>query len=397
MRICAILFMVASLLHSPLEAMDVLSVPSVDPVQYMPVPCQIVSFDCVSSLEASSSVPQTATDPNAIDAVATNRLPSIEQPNAIPSVRRWGLKHSNWYLNTEVTALSALGGTSTQEYLLEDLIAPATIAPFASNTTSSQLTASPRLTFGKSHSNGWGIQSSYWDFQAISGNSFAGPLFNPSVLPDLNIISEQDRTRAYTFDLEATKRFSCGKTDFIGTIGARHGALKRSVSSFVFGESVQNDAYTLSSLSESSFHGTGLTYSMLGIRQTSLQCFSWYGGSRLSHLFGNNSAIAQTSATLTRPNASAISTNGAIDSDNDSLFIAQFQTGAMWTKGVNPWGGQLFARSGFEYQYWNSSSLSAISTSFAGRAGSSIASVAADAGDLKTQFVGFAFGAGYAW
>jgi len=306
-------------------------------------------------------------------------------------------KGAFWYLNAEVTALSAVGTTSTPNYLLNDFAAPATVTPFAFNIASDQLTASPRLTFGKSYCSGWGIQTSYWDFNATSGNAFSGPLIGPATVPDLNIVNGHAQTRAYTFDIEGTKRFSICDTLYMGTLGVRHGSIENSSSSMVFGQSVLNDVYTLSSGTESGFHGTGLTYSLLGIRPIANKCFSLYGGGRLSNLFGQNSAIAQTSAVLASPAGGAFSSNGAINQDDDALFIAQLQTGVMWSRCLKEQGGRMFARAGFEYQYWDTTDLAATSTSFAGALGSSQGSVTANANDLQTQFVGFALGAGYSW
>jgi hypothetical protein len=313
--------------------------------------------------------------------------------------RRSGLHQEGafWYLNAEVTALSAIGSTSAPNYLLDDFAAPATVTPFASNIASDQLTASPRLTFGKSYCSGWGFQTSYWDFNATSGNAFSGPLVGPAAVPDLNIVNGHAQTRAYTFDIEGTKRFSVCETMYLGTLGVRHGSIENSSSSMAFGQSVLNDVYTLSSGTESGFHGTGLTYSLLGIRPIANKCFSLYGGARFSNLFGQNSATAQTSAVLASPAGGSFSNNGAINQDDDALFIAQLQTGVMWTRCLKEQGGRMFARAGFEYQYWDTTDLAATSTSFAGAAGSSQGSVTANAGDLQTQFVGFALGAGYSW
>lgn len=304
---------------------------------------------------------------------------------------------SFWYLNTELTALSPINSSPSQNYALNDLVASAQVTPFASDVNASQLTAAPRITFGKSHCNGWGIQTSYWDMRTSDGSGYAGPIVGPASVPDLNLINVQDSVRAYTLDLEATKRFQVCETQYWGTFGVRHASLQNATSSFAIGESVLNDLYTLSSLSETSFNGTGLTYSLMGIRPTKNKCLSVYGSGRLSNVFGNNTALAQTSAILSSPAGAANSTNGAIDKGSDALFISEFQTGLLYSRCLNQYGGKMFARGGFEYQYWNTADRNAFSTSFAGATGSSDASVTANGGDLKTQLVGFSLGAGYAW
>ena len=117
-----------------------------------------------------------------------------------------GVQTPFWYLNSELTALSPINSAADQSYVLNDLVAPATVTPFASTVDANQLTAAPRLTFGKSNCNGWGVQTSYWGMNTTAGSGFAGPLTGPATVPDLNLINVQESFRAYTFDIEATKR-----------------------------------------------------------------------------------------------------------------------------------------------------------------------------------------------
>jgi len=308
-----------------------------------------------------------------------------------------GVQAPFWYLNSELTALTPANSASAQDYVLNDLVAPATVTPFASNVDANQLTAAPRLTFGKSHCNGWGFQTSYWGMNTIAGADFAGPLAGPAAVPGLNLINVQESFRAYTFDIEATKRLQVGQTQYWGTFGARHASLTNSTNSVALGESVNSDLYVLSALSQTRFNGTGLTYSLMGIRPISDKCISLYGGGRLSNVFGNNTALAQTSAVLSSPFGGSNSTNGAIDRGNDALFISEFQTGLLYSRCLKQYGGRMFARGGFEYQYWNTADRNAFSASFAGVTSSSDASVSTTGGDLKTHLVGFSLGAGYAW
>ena len=308
-----------------------------------------------------------------------------------------GVQTPFWYLNSELTALSSINSAADQSYVLNDLVAPAAVTPFASTVDANQLTAAPRLTFGKSNCNGWGVQTSYWGMNTTAGSGFAGPLAGPANVPDLNLINVQESFRAYTFDIEATKRLQVRQTQYWGTFGVRHASLTNSTSSVGLGESVNNDTYVLSALSQTRFNGTGLTYSLMGIRPISNKCVSVYGGGRLSNVFGHNTAVAQTSAVLSSPAGASNSTNGAIDRGNDALFISEFQTGLLYSRCLKQYGGRMFARGGFEYQYWNTADRNAFSTSFAGVTGSSDASVTTTGGDLKTHLVGFSLGAGYAW
>lgn len=302
----------------------------------------------------------------------------------------------NWYLQTEAVFFAPISNVATQDFLLTDNIAAATVTPFASTLTADQFTMTPRLTFGTTFNNGWGIQGRYWEMNTVAGDGFAGP-FTPTPLPDLNLVGGQNSLEAYTIDLEATKCFSFCNCSWLGTLGARHAALEHSTAGFAFGESVLNDVYTLSALSQDSFHGTGITYSLMGIRELPCKNFSLYGGGRLSNIFGTNSARASTTAVVASPIGGAASTDNALATGDDGLFIAEASAGLQWSHCLQGCNARCFARTGVEYQYWNAEDLTASATSFAGIFGSSNASVTANAVDQETQFIGLALSAGFMW
>lgn len=306
-------------------------------------------------------------------------------------------KQSAWYLQTEAAFLSPLSDNPTQSFLLNDLIVPATVTPFASSLQGDQFVLTPRVTIGRVFENGWGIQTRYWDMNTSDGDGFAGPFLSPATFPDINLVGGQQSVDAYTIDVEATKCLCIRGRNVLGTLGVRHGALEHSTSQVAFGESFLADNYVLSALNQRSFHGTGLTYSLSSVRNLPCKKFSLYGGARLSHLFGTNQGSAVTSAVLSSPVGGSFSTNGAIASDDDTLFIAETQGGIQWSHCLKGCRARCFARCGVEYQYWNADNVTAAATSFAGVVGSSNASVTANAGDLETHFVGLNLAAGFSW
>lgn len=300
--------------------------------------------------------------------------------------------NSNWYFNVDATALSATRDKGLMDYTLTD--GPLSYGPLASTATSDQFTASPRLTFGKSSCTGWGLQASYWDFNSTSTQGFAG-LPSTAPVPGLGILAESAQTRAYTLDVELTKRLRSSSYIITGTLGARHGLLRNADSSSALGVSDDFDLYTSSSQVERSFHGTGLTYSLSAIRQTRGP-WAIYATGRLSNLFGSNDSSASSSIIGSGPSGFAPAASAANSSVSDHLFIAETQSGIMWNKCLKQTGGRLFAKAGFEYQYWNAPDAPANSYSDSGLTGS-FADVYAEASPLKTQFIGFSLGTGYSW
>ncbi|MCA9195302.1 MAG: hypothetical protein KDB03_26205 [Planctomycetales bacterium] len=299
-----------------------------------------------------------------------------------------------WYLNVESTAFSANRDNGTNVFFLDDF-AGGTYGPLSSSYESDQFRLAPRITIGKSGCNGWGLQANYWEFYATGSTGFAGLPPSAITTPGLEIYADSAHTRAYTLDLEATKRgFYCGN-QLLATFGARHGRLRHLDAASAVGLSDEGDFYSLDSQSTSGFNGTGLTYSLTGIRPAT-DSISYYLGGRLSNLFGTHQATANTSAIGFGPSGFAPAAAGSVSQIDDHMLIAETQVGVLWSKCSKQTGGKLFAKLGFEYQFWDSSNLSANSNSFAGFAGSQ-ADVAAAAADLRTSFTGMVLGAGYAW
>jgi len=303
----------------------------------------------------------------------------------------WG---TFWYVNADTTAFSADRTTGIAEYFMDDF-GVGNFGPINNTLSSDSFTAAPRLTIGKTDCSGWGLQSTYWDFNSVASNGFAGLPATSLTAPLLGLSSESSQTRAYTFDVEATKRLNVSKSVVTASLGARYGYLRNSDSSTALGLSTDSDLYTMSAQSSSSFHGTGVTYSLNGIRP-STGPLALYAGGRLSNLFGDNEATANTSIVGSGPNGFAPAASQAASSDVDSLFIAESQIGIMWNKCLKATGGRMFAKVGFEYQYWDTPNINANSVNFSGFTGST-ADVYAEASDLKTQFTGISIGAGYAW
>ncbi len=299
---------------------------------------------------------------------------------------------NHWYVNVDATAFSPIRDTGISEHFLDDN--GTDYGPITNNIETDRLTAAPRLTLGKTTAEGWGLQSTYWDFNSTNSDGFAG-LAPTAPVTGLELYATSAQTRAYTFDIEATKRLKASSFLLTGSLGARYGSIRNTDSSYAVGLSSDLDLYTASSRVQTGFHGAGLTYSLAAILPTRGP-WSLYANSRLSNLFGTNHASANTSIIGAGPSGFAPAASGSRSAVDDHLFIAESQAGIMWNKCLAKNTGKMFARAGFEYQYWDSADLAATSVSDSAF-GTSLSDVYAEASDLKTQFIGFSVGTGFAW
>ncbi|MEM7479319.1 MAG: hypothetical protein AAF483_30415 [Planctomycetota bacterium] len=301
----------------------------------------------------------------------------------------------SWYAQTEAVFLSPLDTANSQVFSLVNT-APATTITAATSVDADEFTATPRLTLGRQFRNGWGLQARYWDLNVVDGNGFAGPFAGVGVPPSLELLGGVDSVQAYTIDVEATKCVCIRGRRMLGTFGVRHGALEHRTTQSAFGVDTGLDNFVLSAVNENAFHGTGVTYSLMGTRPLSSKCFSLYAGGRLSHLFGEGRSISNTSAIVASPFGTAASTNGAVAFDDEILTIFESQVGLQWARCLLDCRAKCFARIGFEYQYWTADDNLSTATSFAaGPAGG--ASVSATSADFDTHFVGLGFSTGFAW
>ena len=302
------------------------------------------------------------------------------------------------YVQTEAIFLSPISENPVQTFQVQD--AGGTVTPTATGLDADQFVFTPRITIGQQLANGWGFQARYWELNASDGNGFGGIFPNPAT-PSISLISGVESVEAYTVDLELTKCFCFRGQNILGTFGVRHGALEHSTAAAAFGQGfnpVTPDNYFLSALSDREFHGTGITYSLSGIRNISrCRSLSLYGGARLSHLFGTNQASAVTTSLLgSTLGGTAFSTNGAIASNNDALFIAETNAGIQWAHCLKRCNAECFARLGVEYQYWNAGNVGAAAISATGTPGS-LGAVTSTAANLETHFIGLGFSTGFSF
>ncbi|MFK7738439.1 MAG: Lpg1974 family pore-forming outer membrane protein [Pirellulaceae bacterium] len=300
----------------------------------------------------------------------------------------------SWFFNVESVFLSADRDAGINSFALNDG-GGVTYGPITQTLGSEEFTGSPRVSIGRLSASGWGVQLNWWEFTSGNSIGFAGLPATAITTPDLGIYAETARTRAYALDLELLKRFCFQNSTVLVNAGIRQGRINHLDSATAIGFTDEGDFHTLNARSEVGFEGTGFTYGMQAQRNTAGPV-SLFASGRLSHLFGQNEASASTSAMGSGPSGFTNAASAAVSELDESLFIAETQFGAIWQRQLKSTGGRMFAKIGFEFQYWNSPDLPATSANFASFAGSRT-DVASTANDLQTRFLGLVLGAGYAW
>jgi len=240
-----------------------------------------------------------------------------------------------------------------------------------------QLTGAPRLTLGIVGDHGFGIQGRYWEmdnsvamYDAIGG--FPGGGFDPR-FGILDRTAGSDRFETYTVDLEGTKDFGFLGWNLLGTLGARYAEFDHERSNSAIGRietgalnGISNNMYSLGTLQEASFHGTGFTGSLTGLRPLGRSNFSLFASARNSTLWGTANSYAQADAAYDGFYGSETVSAANLVSARETLYITELQAGLQWSRNVRFLNGQMFARGAFEYQFWRADSGEASATATAG-------------------------------
>jgi hypothetical protein len=253
------------------------------------------------------------------------------------------------------------------------------------------MTFAPRVWLGIDN-DGWGLVSRFWylnDTQYASDNIPFGP--------DEFEFEGQNRLKLYTIDLEMTRSFRVYDCMLQATFGARY-------ASFQYLSTLEQDAAfgtTLAvagALSSRSFDGTGLTFSLNGRhplwRNSSLH---WIWNARGSAIFGNAGYKVAAENQLLDANGWVVAELGQRADFNDTLLIAELQTGLQWELSLQTIPATAFFRILCEYQYWGGVNdvelgIQNITVGSTAEIGS-----AAYARGINLDLIGFSVGAGFTW
>lgn len=255
--------------------------------------------------------------------------------------------------------------------------------------TEGTLLLAPRISLGV-QGECWGVVTRYW-YASSWGTGFT-PAVSDSGIPG---VTSFDGFKAYTWDLELHRRFTCCDWTLYGFGGLRYASI-RNDRSIAINDISAGNVFLASSYSSQQFSGTGITFGLSGTRPVWCGCpWSMYFANRYSVLWGNSGVLAQTSAT-TSAGGFASSTNGGFTSDSASLFIAEIQAGVQWDAELKCLPGRrAFLRGGFEFQYWNSSSnASASAFSVAANTPGQGTYATSQAGNFLFSLLGISLGTG---
>ncbi len=238
-----------------------------------------------------------------------------------------------------------------------------------SSTEDSRMIISPRITLGW-QGDCWGIEARYWQMGQDTNVNMYAYLDRDTGAGYYS----QTQFAAETFDLEVTRLFTYGCTNFQWAGGVRYGQFHQGVE---LAAAESDPPYAGFAASQLNFDGVGLTTALTGIRPVGCGNFNLFYSLRLSWLWDNN--------------ASGYAIDGDLDPSTDksdaSLFIGEIEAGGQWNMALKCIPANAFIRASFEYQYWN-----VTDRDFYGPR--SVPEGMTDTGKGHVNLVGFGIGAG---
>lgn len=321
-----------------------------------------------------------------------DKLRSSSSQASYPAGPGYGYCRAGWRLGVEATFLAPMGGNG-QSWTLNDISGGNTYGFSTDANGIGGLVPAPRIWAGYVCNNGWGFQFRYWELNTSS--NYADPYL---ITGDNLGYTSGTNLEMYALDLEGIKEFCFWDWNMMGTFGYRHATRDYNETTNMIGLVAGNRAFTGTSSGIASFEGDGITFSLSGY-QCSNCCYGlqWFWNTRGSVLFGSNYVGALTHATLQGPGGNEVQTNGGFAGANDSIFVAEFQVGAMWSAPVKCINGRFFLRGAFEYQHWSSLNSGAGATSTVGEIGVGQLTVNSVAPSDSLDLVGFAIATGITW
>jgi hypothetical protein len=215
----------------------------------------------------------------------------------------------------------------------------------------SDLSGSPRVWLGVESPCGWGVRARYWQFNDTSSDDEQRVFIQQAIVDTL---AAESTLRAYTVDVEGTKRFALGNWCVLTSFGVRNAEFKAShafdlfSSEVIGGRSLMIDSITTENARE--VQGTGLTSSMETVRPFGDHGLSLFWNLRGSVLWGTTRAMG--SSRFTDPSVTALQLVAA--GEDATSYIVETQLGVRWQHRLECLNTCAFAQIAFEYQKWTS-------------------------------------------
>ena len=248
----------------------------------------------------------------------------------------------------------------------------------------------PRLWLGTG--NGcWGVVARWWDYRAGDADfGLRGP----------DIVGINSSMRAYTADLEITRRWYRGCITGEMSFGARRANLSSQTGVSLHSVIGDDDVFGRANTNRE-FAGSGLTLRMQATRPLHDLCcgMSLFSSVRGSYLWGDARAASSSRTSLVNNDGGFSNThadnNAFAATDNAGMLITELQTGLEWKHKIKCTSAVAFFRLAAEWQQWIGDTVIATgATSTSSRTPGALISTKASAGDQALDLLGLAIAAG---
>jgi hypothetical protein len=206
-----------------------------------------------------------------------------------------------------------------------------------------ELEAAPRYTAGTIRDDGWGFQGRFFDYDADGRSQF---------IQVQDFVSYEVELNMYSVDFEALKRIEGERWGLQATLGARHASFSRQRILSGINTAIGNP-FVFFIDQDTTFQGTGITGSLEATRRLGATPWRIFVNGRGFGLWGtekDNSAGATFFGGTFTPNG----LGQVIDASQIGL---ETQAGIEWRHDLSFLHGTVVARTAFEYQMWNTSSV----------------------------------------
>lgn len=304
-------------------------------------------------------------------------------------------------VGTEFVFLSPELNGVPVSYQFDDFGTPETLqfGPAFDDAALDDFYAAPRIWMGVQGPR-WGVIARYYHLRAGEN---AHDLFIPApFLTGDHGFDANNLLEAYYADIELTRNFCLHGCKNQFAFGCRYALIEHDES--IYGFSDTTDGLLMAGARRNRMaHGTGITMALNGRKPLFCNsCANWFYNVRGSILWGptDNEVQSWSSATASgSADVTAGSIDGAAIEVDDDLFIGEVQVGLEWDFALRCLPAKAFFRTAFEYQYWDASSGSAASGSFAGFGdpGDFQVTASSSAPGLIVDFLGLSIGTGFTW
>ena len=290
--------------------------------RFLPAATLAIALGWAGALPAQTAGVFHDVEPLSLDS-ATPVTPVLFEDSAMPIFGRW-------------SGMSRAELTYLRPHFKDVVVNPISEGLF-------ELEAAPRYTAGAIRDDGWGFQGRYFNYDADGRNQF---------IAVQDFISYEIELDMYAVDVEALKLFQGNLWSLQATLGARHASFSRRRILSGVNTAIDNPVVFFVD-QDTTFEGTGITGSLELTRRIASTPWRIFVNGRGFGLWGtekDNSAGAIIFGGNFTPNG----LRQVMDATQIGL---ETQAGIEWRHDLSFLHGSVVARTAFEYQMWNTSSV----------------------------------------